>query len=411
MTGLPTDPVAAQYEQWSYPEPQSDLMAEPFQSPESHYKELKELYWAYWPCEPYREDLDILVAGCGTMAAACYAFLYPRARVVGIDISANSLAHEDYLKKKHSLDNLSLRQCRLEDSESLGQDFDFIVSHGVLHHLSDPAAGLRALNALLRPQGVIALMVYARYGRAGVYMLQDLFRLLGLEQTAQGVQTVKEALTILGPHHPVQRYLKMAVDLHNDPGLVDTFLHKRDRSYTVADCLELVNEAGMTFQGWDENGLYYPDGLIPTGHPFLATMKKLQGPALWQAIELFHGSIPLHWFYACRRDRDAARYRIHFDGKTFLDYVPVPRVSQWIRPDPLHGQPAAIARPPFPPVPLDNWQAALFDQIDNQRTIRECLRNVGLADAPGAVDFARNFFGALWRISYMVFRMPLPGGK
>jgi hypothetical protein len=190
---------------------------------------------------------------------------------------------------------------------------------------------------------------------------------------------------------------------------VDTFLHRLDRSFTVGACLEMVNQAGMTFQGWDENGFYYPDWLIPPGHPFQAPMKKLHGPALWQALELFHGAIPLHWFYVCRQDRPEANYRLDFEGEAFLDYIPIPRVTQRIRPDPLHGQPPAIARPPLPPIPLDNWQAALFGQIDQQRSIRECLRNVGLEGAAGAVDFARNFFSALWRISYMVFRLPAGG--
>jgi SAM-dependent methyltransferase len=404
----PIDSVAAQYEQWSYPEPVADLTAVPFQTPDCHYKDLKELYWAYWPCAPFRDNLDVLVAGCGTMAAACYAFLFPRARVVGIDISAASLGHEDVLKKKHTLDNLTLRQCRVEEAASLGTDFDFIVTHGVLHHLADPVAGLRALGTVLRLDGVVAVMVYGRHGRTGVYMLQELFRLLGLEQKTSDVQVVKNALGALGPNHPVQRYLRLALDLDSDPGLVDTFLHQRDRSFTVTECLDLVQEAGLTFQGWDENSLYYPDGQIPANHPFHATMNKLQGPALWQAMELFYGCLPGHFFHVCRRERPEATYRVNFDGVDFLDYIPVPRVTHRQAPDPLRGQPAAIARPPFAPIYLDNWQAALFNQSDGQRSIRACLQNSGLAGAAAAVDFARTFFRSLWRIGYMVFRIPEP---
>ncbi len=185
-------------------------------------------------------------------------------------------------------------------------------------------------------------------------------------------------------------------------------MHRRDRPYTVADCLGLVEQAGLAFQGWDENSLYYPDGQVPANHPFHASIKKLQGPALWQAMELIHGFLSLHFFYVCRRDRNPAHYRIHFEGDTFLDYVPVPRVTEQIRPDPLRGQPAGIARPPFPPIYLDNWQTALFVQIDTQRSIRACMQNAGIAAVPGAVDFARTFFGALWRIGYMVYKIPSP---
>jgi SAM-dependent methyltransferase len=403
----PTDPVAAQYERWSYPEPWPDLSLIPFDSPDNHYKDLKELYWAYWPRAAYRDDLDILVAGCGTVAAACFAYLYPRARVVGIDISAASLSHEAFLKKKHSLDNLTLRQCPLEEVSSLGADFDYIATHGVLHHLADPVAGLRALNGVLRPEGVIAIMVYARYGRAGIYMLQELFRLLGLEQKAEDVQVVKNALSALHPQHPVRRYLKMALDLNSDPGLVDTFLHRRDQAYTVRECLDLVHNAGLAFQGWDENSLYYPDGQIPANHPFYPSINKLDGPALWQGMELFYGVIPGHFFYVCRRDRPEQNYRLSFEGDGFLDYIPVTRVTQRTPPDPLRGQPATIARPPFAAIVLDNLQAVAFSQINSQRTLRTCLTNAGIdVNSPANVNFARTFFQSLWRVGYIVFRMP-----
>ena len=106
-----------------------------------------------WPDRPYREDLDVLVAGCGSNAAARYAFNHRKARVTGIDLSSASLAHEAYLKDKHRLDNLALHQARIEDVSSLAQDFDFIDVSGVLHHLPDPVGGLRALAGVLRPKG------------------------------------------------------------------------------------------------------------------------------------------------------------------------------------------------------------------------------------------------------------------
>src|SRR5215831_19723011 len=40
-----------------------------------------------WPERPYRADLAILVAGCGTWQAAKYAITRPEAGVVGVDVS------------------------------------------------------------------------------------------------------------------------------------------------------------------------------------------------------------------------------------------------------------------------------------------------------------------------------------
>src|ERR1700761_566720 len=89
------DPVAAHYEQWVYPEPWPDLSAFPFESPDCRYDDLRKMHFAFWPsATAIRDDLRILVAGCGSMAAACFAYRYPRAQVMGIDLSSATLAHE-----------------------------------------------------------------------------------------------------------------------------------------------------------------------------------------------------------------------------------------------------------------------------------------------------------------------------
>jgi len=386
----------------------ADLTPMSFGGPYSHYQDLRDLYWAYWPTAPYREALDILVAGCGTMGAAAYAFLYPQARVVGIDISAASLAHEENLKNKHALQNLTLHQCRVEEVASLRQDFDFISVMGVLHHLADPVAGLKALGEVLRSDGVIAVMVYGRHGRDGVYMLQELFGLMGLGQDDSDIQVVKDTLGALQPDHPVQPYLRRgARDLSVPSGLVDTFLHKRDRAFSVPECLELVEGAGLAFQGWDENVFYTAEGLGPVPPSVRARLQALEGPRLWHALELYHCLHAMHWFHVCRKDRDPASYRIHFAGEAFLDYVPISRVTSATPADPVRQQPASIVRSRFPAVTLDPRQAAVFSQIDGRKSARQCLAAVGVRpDRPENVEFGRGFFGALWRVGYLLFRIP-----
>jgi SAM-dependent methyltransferase len=400
-----TDPVVAQYERWVYPPPCGDLSQIGFDTLGCGFNGLRTMYWAYWPDRPFRNDLDVLVAGCGTQAAAACAYFFPRCRVVGIDISAASLAHEKYLKDKHALDNLELHRCPVEDAASIGRDFDFIACHGVLHHTPDPVAGLRALKQVLRPDGVASLMVYGKYGRDGVYMLQELFRLLDLQQGPEDVALVREVLRLTGPRHPVQRYLKMAQDLSHDAGIVDAFLHKRDRAYTVSDCLELVRDAGLVFQGWDENALYYPDGMVPSNTPFRTEMEKLPEEQLWQAMELFYGNTPGHSFYACRPERPASSYRISFDGEAFLNYVPAMRITQAMPPDPSQNRPATLARSPFPAIPLNPAQTALVSRVDGVRTIAQCLSALQ-GPEPTKVEFARDFFKSLWRIGYAMYRIP-----
>src|SRR5215207_7596772 len=71
------DPVCAFYTSHPYPAPVDNLdraRAE-WQDPGRDRAE----YHLYWPDSPYRGDLDILVAGCGTWQAAKYALCRPAA--------------------------------------------------------------------------------------------------------------------------------------------------------------------------------------------------------------------------------------------------------------------------------------------------------------------------------------------
>ena len=88
----------------------------------------------------------MLVAGCGTSQAARHALRRPSAHVIGIDISETSIRHTLELKQKYNLSNLDVHQLPIEQVEELGEVFDPIVCTGVLHHLSDPQSGLRALR-------------------------------------------------------------------------------------------------------------------------------------------------------------------------------------------------------------------------------------------------------------------------
>src|SRR4029077_2495845 len=117
----------------------------------------------FWPHDPYRDDRTVLVAGCGTVQAAHYALRWPHARVVGIDVSANSIAFTQELKRKHGLDNLEVYELSVERAGELGEAFEHVVCTGVLHHLADPDAGLRALRDVLAPDGAMHVMVYAPY--------------------------------------------------------------------------------------------------------------------------------------------------------------------------------------------------------------------------------------------------------
>ena len=201
--------VSAFYERHPYPPPVDDL--ERYRRNWNDARRRADVH-LFWPHQAYRDDRSILVAGCGTSQAAKHALRWPRARVVGIDVSANSIESTLQLKRRHGLENLEVLQLPIERAAELQSRFEQIVCTGVLHHLPDPEAGLQALHGVLAPQGALHLMVYAPYGRAGVYMLQDYCRRLGLGTGEQDIRALAASLQALPPDHPMMPLLRNAPD-------------------------------------------------------------------------------------------------------------------------------------------------------------------------------------------------------
>jgi 2-polyprenyl-3-methyl-5-hydroxy-6-metoxy-1,4-benzoquinol methylase len=150
------DEVSAFYEMHPYPPAVDDLVAYRRLWDDTRRRVDASLFW---PNEAYRDDRSILVAGCGTSQAAHYAVRWPNARVIGIDVSAASITFTQELKRTHALENLDVYQLPIERAAELGKSFEHVVCTGVLHHLADPDAGLRALREVLAPSGALHLMV------------------------------------------------------------------------------------------------------------------------------------------------------------------------------------------------------------------------------------------------------------
>ena len=218
------DVVSNQYERFMYPQPILDLRG--WLDNNWQWFDPSHAHRIFWPDRDYKPALDILVAGCGTNQAAVLACTNPHATVVAIDVSQPSLDHHKYLKEKYVMKNLELHLLPIEEVGSLKRDFDLIISTGVLHHLADPKIGMQALSQCIRRDGVIALMLYAKYGRIGVEILQSVVRDLGFTQNDTSVMLVSDMLGVLPQNHPIKSYLNIAPDLQFDAGLVDTFLHE-----------------------------------------------------------------------------------------------------------------------------------------------------------------------------------------
>jgi SAM-dependent methyltransferase len=398
MTNNPrADVVAQQYQKWQYPEPILNLEA--WLSNNWQWFDPSHAHRILWPDRPYQPDIDILIAGCGTNQAAVFAYTNRAAKVVAIDVSQPSLDHLKFLKDKYSLKNLEMHLLPIEEIPSLNQTFDLIVSTGVLHHMAEPLVGMKSLAQALRPDGVAAIMLYARYGRAGVELMEAVFREMGLKQDEESLRMVKAAINSLAPSHPLQSYLSIAPDLQFDAGMVDTFLHGRDRSYTVEGCLDLVKAAGLVFQDWFLKTSYYPPTLTEPTNTFYTALNQLPVENIWSVMERIQTVNACHFFLATRPERPKESYRIDFAAAHALDYIPLFRMRCEIS-----GE--EIIRPGWRSR-LGSIQLALMQSVDGERSIREITTRVvqsgflADADQAGLEHVALDLFEGLWRSDFI----------
>ena len=398
------DEVRAFYENHPYPAPLRDL---------DRHRDLyrnadRRRAWSLllWRTEKPRADREILVAGCGTSQAAIHALREPDAHVTAIDISEVSLRHTRELQRKYGLRNLDLQLLAIEEVGKLGGMFDQIVCTGVLHHLPDPDLGLRSLRGVLAPNGAMHVMVYAAYGRAGIYMMQEYCRLLGIATTEKDLRDLGAVIGSVSGDHPIAGVSRRTKDFTYPDALADALLHPQDRAYTVPQLYAWLERCGLSFAHWHEQAPYLPQCGAIAKMPHAARLASLAPRLQHAAVELLRGTMTRHNFIAYRDDSPGKGQPIDFEGDAWRGWVPlrlpwtlcirddrVPRGFAAVLINPTHTYPDLA-------LPIDAPQERVFAAIDGNRSIDEILRS-----AAGAADDeeARSFIRQLWEYDQIVF--------
>lgn len=401
------DRVRSFYDDHPYPPPVENLekYKRRWQDPQRRRAD----FHLFWPDREYREDPSILIAGCGTSQAAKHALRWPAAQVIGIDLSATSIHQTELLKKQHGLNNLQVHQLAIEDVSTLGMSFDQIVCTGVLHHLEDPDAGLSALKDVLKPDGAMQLMVYASYGRAGIYMLQEFCKRLGIRATKTGIRDLICALCALPTGHPLQAILTQAPELRNEEALADSLLHPQDRAYSVTQFFDLIENAGLVFGRWLRQAPYSVHCGVISQLPQVESIANLPWHEQCAAIELFRGTMNRHSAVVLPPSYSRASFCINFAGNDWLEYVPM-RMSDTIcvQERVPRGAAAVLINRTHTSTDLclaiGATEKKLFDAIDGQQTIREIVDGtLSHTDPVIRRGLAGSFFEQLWWHDQVVF--------
>jgi hypothetical protein len=249
------------------------------------------------------------------------------------------------------------------------------------------------------------LMVYATYGRTGVYMMREYCRLLGVGTLEEELRDLGITIGTLSSDHPIAGVARRAKDFRHPDALADALLHPQDRSYTVPQLYDWLQRCGLLFGRWFEQAPYLPQCGAMASTPHAARLVSLSPPLQHAAVELLRGTMAKHSFIAYRDDRLGDSQPIAFDGDAWRAYIPL-RLP-WtlcIRDRIPHGSVAVLINRAHTysdlALPIDAAQERIFTAIDGNRSIEEILR--GAAQA-GGDELARRFIEQLWEYDQIVF--------
>lgn len=194
---------------------------------------------------PALQKPSVLIAGCGTGQQLFVAHdSYPGARLTALDLSRSSLA---YARRQCEAAGVSVAEWRcieLLDVEDYPNRYGVVECIGVLHHLTDPAAGLRALSAVTVPGGLLHAAVYSRRARAQVTALRAQLLAEGIDLAAMDVRTLRQAL-LRGDYGAVDAALIQSVDFYSASGCRDLLLNAHERVYDLPEFVAAAAAAGF----------------------------------------------------------------------------------------------------------------------------------------------------------------------
>ncbi len=387
------DEVAEFYNRHPYPPPVTDL--DTYARSAQNLPARRGEHHLLWPARKYADDHSILVAGCGTSQAAKKALRNPQASVVGVDVSATSIRQTQLLADRYKIENLELRHLPIEEVSTLGRNFDEVVCTGVLHHLSDPAVGLGALRGVLAEGGALNLMVYAKYGRTGISMIQDYCRMLGVTTSAPDIADLVASLKELPTAHPLSHLLRGTPDFEDDDALADALLHPRDRSYSVPEFFDLIASSGLRFGRWLRMAPYLPGCGSIASTPHGVRIAALEMCDQYAAMELFRGTMTRHSAILHHATETVGSGAPRFDDGSWRSYIPMRVPTGVLIEDrlPAGADGALLNRAHSYPdlvMLLDAEQKQQFELIDGSRNV-------------GSIAQDPDFLERLWQHDLVVF--------
>lgn len=243
----------------------------------------------------------ILDAGCGTgYKSLILAEANPGAKIVGIDISEESVKLARKRLEHHGFDNAEFHILPIEELPELDYQFDYINCDELLYLFPDLAVALQAMKSVLKPDGIIRSNLHSSIQRFNFFCAQKVFTMMGLmNENPEDLEMEIVVETMKALKDNVQ--LKATTWNSNYEGedgkerILMNYLFHGDKGYTVSNMFTALRAADLDFismvnwRKWDLMKLFKEPDNLPA---FLGM--SLPDISIEERLQLFELIHPVH---------------------------------------------------------------------------------------------------------------------
>jgi len=245
------------------------------------------------------EGKVILDAGCGSgYKSLILAEANPGAKIVGIDLSEESVKLARERLQYHGIENIEFHALSIEELPSLNQQFDYINCDEVLYLLPDAVVGLQAMKSVLKPDGIIRTNLHSSLQRSSYFAVQKIFKIMGLMDNnprEMEIELAKEIIHNLKDDVAVKSRTWSSPAEKNEEWMLSNYLLLGDKGYTVPEVFSALRAADLEFISmvywrlWDLTDLFKEPNNLPA---FLGI--SLPEIPVEQRLHLFELLHPVH---------------------------------------------------------------------------------------------------------------------
>jgi len=197
---------------------------------------------------------DVLIAGCGTGEhSVATASRIKNSSVLAIDLSLRSLAYATRKSNELNIKNIDYMHADILNARKLNRKFDIVESVGVLHHMSSPKAGWKALVDCLKPGGLMKIGLYSKLARQSVTEVRSEIKKSNLKADPDMMRSFREVL--ISSMESNHKQITQSLDFYSLSTFRDLLFHAEEHQFSLSQIKEILDELNLKFCGFEGNKL------------------------------------------------------------------------------------------------------------------------------------------------------------